>query len=108
MSCVRTPSGSNNSSVTAVAATMRVNLQHIWRRSCVHACATEVAGRDTSWRALLINLRQKAAAPGASQQLVSEVATVALVWGSPGHEAPLQGGPKAATAPPRVQLWFET
>jgi len=39
-----------------------------------------VAGRDISWRALLMHLRQKAAAPEASQQLVSDVATVGLAW----------------------------
>ena len=41
-----------------------------------------VAGRDTSWRALLMHLRQKAAAPEASQQLVSDVATIAQAWGA--------------------------
>ena len=41
-----------------------------------------VAGRDTSWRALLMHLHQKAAAPEASQELVSDVATVARAWGA--------------------------
>ena len=39
-----------------------------------------VVGRDTSWRALLMHLRQKAAAPEASQQLVSDVAIVGRAW----------------------------
>jgi hypothetical protein len=41
-----------------------------------------VAGRDTSWCSLLMHLRQKAAAPEASQELISDVATVAQVWGA--------------------------
>ena len=41
-----------------------------------------VAGRDTSWRALLAHLRQKAAAPEASQELISDVVTVAQAWGA--------------------------
>jgi hypothetical protein len=40
-----------------------------------------VAGRDTSWRALLMHLRQKAAAPEASQELISDVAIV-QAWGA--------------------------
>jgi hypothetical protein len=40
-----------------------------------------VAGRDTSWRALLAHLRQKAAAPEASQELISDVAVQARSCG---------------------------
>ena len=41
-----------------------------------------VAGRDTSWRALLMHLRQKAAAPEASQELIRDVATIVQAWGA--------------------------
>jgi ribonuclease HI len=41
-----------------------------------------VAGRDTSWRSLLLHLRQKAAAPEASQELISDVASVDQAWGA--------------------------
>jgi hypothetical protein len=39
-----------------------------------------VAGRDTSWQALLMHLRMQASAPGACQQLVEDVDTVAKTW----------------------------
>jgi hypothetical protein len=35
-----------------------------------------VVGRDTSWCSLLMHLCQKAAAPEASQELISDVASV--------------------------------
>jgi hypothetical protein len=39
-----------------------------------------VSGRFTSWQALLMHLRMQASAPGACQQLVEDVDTVAKTW----------------------------
>jgi hypothetical protein len=39
-----------------------------------------VAGRDTSWHGLLMHLKQNASAPGASQELVEDVKTIAQSW----------------------------
>jgi hypothetical protein len=39
-----------------------------------------VAGRNTSWQALLMHLLHKASTPGADPSLVADVATVALAW----------------------------
>jgi ribonuclease HI len=39
-----------------------------------------VAGRDTSWQALLMHLQSKASAPGADPSLVQDVMTVSQAW----------------------------
>jgi hypothetical protein len=66
-----------------------------------------VAGRDTSWQALLMHLRMQASAPGASEQLIEDVDAVGCSQDMGSHPAPLspQRSPSATAASFRVQLW---
>ncbi len=53
-----------------------------------------VAGRDTSWRALLVHMRQKAAAPEASEELVTVTPLLLPGSGQPYCAASDAGGTK--------------
>ena len=61
-----------------------------------------VAGGDTSWRSLLMHLRQKAASPEASQELISDVATVDQAWGA------IRPCFRRVRVPRQLQLWAGT